>query len=144
MSPYSIMSVDSTGKIVSLKLTFTDYKHHYNRYPCSIIINRQPSHCAVESLLLYLKHRGPMPGPLFIDFGKPITRNVFVEQLCGLWNLAASHDIKDTVFVLVLPLTVQTGDCQILKFALWGDGNPMHLLNMSGFLLWLLNLLDLH
>lgn len=25
--------VDSTGKIVSLKLTFADYKHNYNRHP---------------------------------------------------------------------------------------------------------------
>ena len=61
----------------------------------------------------------------------------------GLWNLAVltPHDIKVTVFVLVLPLMLQTGDCQILKFALWGDGNPMHLLNISGFLRCLIELI---
>ena len=82
--------VDSTGKIVSLKLTFADYKHNYNRHPFSIVINRKPSHCPVESVLLYLKHRGPVLGQLFIDCGKPITHNLFLEQLsravksCGL------------------------------------------------------------
>ena len=80
-----------------------------------------------------------MPGPLFIDCGKPITHNIFIEQLSWAVKSCGLDDIKVTVFVLVLPLMAQTGDCQILKFALWGDGNPMHLLNMSGFLLCLLN-----
>ena len=138
--------VDSTGKIVSLKLTFADYKHNYNRHPFSIIINSQPSHCPVESLLVYLKHRGPMPGPLLIDCGKPITRNIFVEKLswavksCGL----DSSRYKGHSFRIGAASYGQTGVCQILKFALWGDGNPMHLLNISGFLLCLLNLVDLH
>ena len=75
---------------MSLKHTFADYKHNYNRPPFSIAIYRQPSHCPVESVLLYLKQTGPVPGPLFIYCGKPITRNLFVEQLvwavksCGL------------------------------------------------------------
>ena len=63
--------VDSTGKIVSLKLTFADYKRNYNRHPFSIIINRQPSHCPVESLLLYLKHRVPCPAPFSLIVENP-------------------------------------------------------------------------
>ena len=89
---------------MSLELTFAnyDYKHNYNKRPFPTVINRQQSHCPVESVLLYLKYRGPVPSPLFIDCGKPITRNLFVEQLswvvnsCGLDSSryitgAASH-----------------------------------------------------
>ena len=54
-----------------------------------------------------------MPGPLFIDCGKPIPRNIFIEQLwwtvksCGLDSQYKGH-----IFVLVLPglIMLQTGD----------------------------------
>ena len=114
--------VDSTGKIVSLKLTFADYIHNYHRHPFSIIINRQPSHCPVESLLLYLNHRDPMPGPLFIE-DNPSPVISLLNSFRGLWNLAVltSYDIKVTVFVLVLPLMLQTGlsDSQIRTLGRW-------------------------
>jgi len=56
---------NASGFIASLKLTFLQFKNHYNQPPVSIIIPRQPGVCPVENLLRYFSLRGSVPGPLF-------------------------------------------------------------------------------
>ena len=81
----------ASGFIALLKLTFHQFKHHYNQPPDSIIIPRQPGVCPVENLLRYFSLRGSVPGPLFQQLnGAPVTRSEFDEWLkrvithCGL------------------------------------------------------------
>ena len=56
---------NTSGFIASVKLTFHQFKHHYNQPPISIIISRQVGFCLVETLLKYYSVRGSVPGPLF-------------------------------------------------------------------------------
>ena len=58
--------VDSSGNIVSLKITFLSYKHNYNQRPFSVIVNKQFQFCLVDILLGYLRKRGLKPGFLFV------------------------------------------------------------------------------
>jgi len=68
---------DSIG-IVSLKLTFHDFKHSYNQPPFSIVITRAPTFCPVQLMLDYLALRGYKPGPLFMtSHGHPVSRATF-------------------------------------------------------------------
>ena len=41
------------GNMVSLIITFTSYKHDYNQNPFSLVLNRQPKACPVQSFLDY-------------------------------------------------------------------------------------------
>ena len=82
---------NASGFIVSVKLIFHQFKHHYNQPPVSIILSRQAGVCPVENLLRYFPLRGSMPGPLFQHLnGVPVTRTEFDEWLarvikhCGL------------------------------------------------------------
>ena len=72
--------VNAANHVVSIRVTFRNYKHSYNQAPCSLFIQRQPSFCPVQILLDYLKLRGHSPGPLFTIRGLPVTRQYF----CGL------------------------------------------------------------
>lgn len=81
----------ASGFIASLKLTFHQFKHHYNQPPVSLIIPRQPGVCPVDNLLRYLSLRGSRPGPLFQHLnGVPVSRTEFDDWLaraiaiCGL------------------------------------------------------------
>ena len=56
---------NTSGFIASVKLTFHQFKHHYNQSPISIITSRQAGVCPVETLLRYCSVRGSVPGPLF-------------------------------------------------------------------------------
>ena len=83
--------VNDSNDIVSLKLTFYDFKHCYNKPPFSIFINRACAFCPVQLLLEYLSMRGHKPGPLFVTSqGCPVSRTTFTDQLslalkfCGL------------------------------------------------------------
>lgn len=83
--------VNDSNSIVSLKLTFHDFKHNYNQPPFSIVITRAPTFCPVQLMLDYLALRGNKPGPLFMTLlGHPVSRTTFTEQLslalkfCGL------------------------------------------------------------
>ena len=53
------------GKVVSLVITFTNYKHNYNQTAFSLILHRQLTACPVQSFLDYLILRGTENGPLF-------------------------------------------------------------------------------
>ena len=82
---------NASGFIVSVKLIFHQFKHHYNQPPVSIILSRQAGVWPVENLLRYFPLRGSMPGPLFQHLnGVPVTRTEFDEWLarvikhCGL------------------------------------------------------------
>jgi len=73
---------DSNG-IVSLKLTFLDFKHSYNQPPFSIVITRAPAVCPVELMLEYLALQGLKPGPLFMtSLGHPVSHTTITDQLC--------------------------------------------------------------
>ena len=79
------------GNVVSLIITFKNYKHSYNQIPFSIVLTRQPKACPVESFLDYASVRGTLHGPLFINRdGSPFLRSEFskilgsIIQLCNL------------------------------------------------------------
>lgn len=83
--------VDSSKRVVALKLTFGNFKHSYNQRPFSIILHRHNLCCPVQLLLDYLSLRGNRPGPLFLNFdNSPVSRTNFAELLslslnaCGL------------------------------------------------------------
>ena len=82
--------VNANNHVVSLKVTFLNYKHSYNQRPFSIIITRQSSFCPVEIILDYLTRRANLHGPLFIMDGAPVSRTYFCNilsraiQRCGL------------------------------------------------------------
>lgn len=83
--------VDSNNVIVSLKLTFLNYKHSYNQSPFSLNIERQCVYCPVQIMLDYLKFRGNRHGALFVtSTGNSVTRELFSNFLtralvhCGL------------------------------------------------------------
>lgn len=83
--------VNNSNIIVSLKLTFQDFKHSYNQPPFSIVITRAPNFCPVQLMLDYLTLWGYKPGPLFMaSHGHAVSRTTFTDQLylslkfCGL------------------------------------------------------------
>ena len=81
LSQVTMLSTAS-GFIASVKLTFHQFKHHYNQPPVSIIIPRQAGVCPVENLLRYFSLRGSAPGPLFQHLtGVPVNRTEFDEWL---------------------------------------------------------------
>ena len=83
--------VDSSKRVVALKLTFGNFKHSYNQRPFSIILHCHNSCCPVRFLLHYLSLRGNRPGTLFLNSdNSPVSRTIFAELLslslkaCGL------------------------------------------------------------
>ena len=77
--------------MVSLVVTFTNYKHNYNQSTFSLILHRQFNACPVQSFLDYVDMRGAENGPLFInEDGSPVLRSDFCKalrtifRLCGL------------------------------------------------------------
>ena len=82
---------DESGAVVSLKVTFCNFKHNYNQRPITIVINRHLGVCLVEALLAYISLRGTDEGPLFRTLdGAPVDRSAFSDLLsltvrqCGL------------------------------------------------------------
>ena len=76
------------GRVVSLVITFTNYKHNYNQTAFSLILHRQLTACPVQSFLDYLTLRGTENGPLFInEDGSPILRSEFSIKLCSIIRL---------------------------------------------------------
>lgn len=59
------------GKVVSLVVTFTNYKHNYNQSAFSLILHRQFNACSVQSFLDYVNTRGAENSPLFINEDGP-------------------------------------------------------------------------
>lgn len=69
-------------QIVSLKVVFNNFKHHYNQPPLSITISKQHAVCPVQLMLEYLAVRGSHPGTLFITSeGNPVSRSQFSKLL---------------------------------------------------------------
>lgn len=75
---------DASNNVISLRVTFRDYKHSYNQDHVSIIVQRQNTFCPVNILLEYISKRGTNPGPLFLLNGLPVQRQYF----CGLLTMA--------------------------------------------------------
>ena len=74
--------VNKENETVSLKITFLDYKHNYNKPPFTIMIKRQPGACPVQLMIDYLKFRGANPGCLFLGTdGSPVRRKDFCYLL---------------------------------------------------------------
>ena len=77
-----------SGNVVSLVITFTSYKHHYNQNPFSIVLTRQLKACPVQVFLDYVTVRGTLNGPLFINQdGSPVLRSDFSKMLCSIIQL---------------------------------------------------------
>ena len=81
----------TSGRADSLKISFLNFKHNYNKAPFSIMIRKQPQSCPVQLMQDYLQLRGASPGCLFLgSTGFPITRTQFCDWLtlafkfCGL------------------------------------------------------------
>ncbi|XP_078354820.1 uncharacterized protein LOC144639381 [Oculina patagonica] len=83
----------SAGKIHSIKITITHFKHNINNRPVDIIITGDNTlqFCPVKSLLQYCEMRGDKPGPLFCHLdNSPILVTQFNTELrrclnfCGL------------------------------------------------------------
>ena len=75
----------SKGEVVSLVVTFTNYKHNTNRNAFSLILHRQLHACPVQSFLDYVTVRGSENGPLFINKdGSPVLRSYFGKVLCSV------------------------------------------------------------
>ena len=75
-------------EVVSLVITFKNYKHNYNQNPFSIVLARQLNACPVKSFLDYFLLRGPSSGPLFINQeGLPVLRSDFCKMLCSVVHL---------------------------------------------------------
>lgn len=78
----------SKGEVVSLVVTFTNYKHNTNRNAFSLILHRQLNACPVQSFLDYLTVRGSENGPLVINKdGSPVLRSDFGKVLCSVIRL---------------------------------------------------------
>ena len=70
------------GNMVSLIITFTSYKHDNNQNPFSIVLNRQPKACPVQTFLDYASVHGIAHGPLFVNHnGSPVLRGEFSKML---------------------------------------------------------------
>ena len=81
LSQVTMLSTAS-GFIASVKLTFHQFKHHYNQPPVSIIIPHQAGVYPVENLFRYFSLRGSAPGPLFQHLtGVPVNRTEFDRWL---------------------------------------------------------------
>ena len=82
--------LNADNEVISIRVTFAEYKHNYNTSPFSMIIKRTQCFCPVDYLLNYLRLRGTGPGNLFLLRGEPVTRKYFCEllakaiKLCGL------------------------------------------------------------
>ena len=74
--------------MVSLVVTFTNYKHNYNQSAFSLILHRQFNTCPVQSFLDYVNTRGAENGPLFINGdGSPVLRSNFCKAFCTIFRL---------------------------------------------------------
>ena len=116
------------GNVVSLIITFKSYKHNYNQNPFSIVLNRQPKACPVQSFLDYVCVRGTVHGPLFINHnGSPVLRSGFSKCLAQLFGYATwiPIDIKDTALELVLLLMQLNKAFLTPRLGTWVNGNLM-------------------
>ena len=79
--------VDNSNQTVSLRITFLDYKHNYNKPPFTIVIKRQPDPCPVKLMLDYLKFRGTGLGCLFLGMdGYQLSAKIFVTNYIWLFK----------------------------------------------------------
>ena len=86
---------DSKGVTQVFRITFCNFKHHYNERPFSLVISRQQVCYPVQLLSSYLSLRGNSTGPLFRAMdGSPVSRTHFASQLylaISLCNLDPSR-----------------------------------------------------
>ena len=106
--------VNDSNSVVSLKLTFLDFKHSYNQPPFSIVITRAPAFCPVQVMLDYLTLRGYKPGPFFMtSHGHPVSRTTFTDQLSLALKFCGLNPVSYKGHSLGLLLTLQIGICLI-------------------------------
>ena len=89
----NIRFIASGGKIHSIKITITHFKHNTSNRPFDLVIpvDESSPFCPVKFILRYCNLRGNKPGPLFCHADNtPITVNQFNTELrrclnfCGL------------------------------------------------------------
>ena len=74
--------LDSQGTTQAFRITFCNFKHHYNERPFSLVISRHQVCCPVQLLSSYLSLWGNSAGPLFrVLDGSPVPRTHFANQL---------------------------------------------------------------
>ena len=74
-----------SGNVVSLVVTFTNYKHLYNQNLFSIFLTKQLKACPVQAFSDYVTVRGTLNGRLFIyKDGFPVLRSDFSKMLCSI------------------------------------------------------------
>lgn len=76
------MTLDATGLVQSLLVTFMNFKHNYNKTNFTIVVGREPKACPVQSYLDYINVSGNMPGPLYRNRdGSRVSRSDFTKIL---------------------------------------------------------------
>jgi hypothetical protein len=81
---------DSSHKVVGIKLTFLDFKHHYNQRPFRLLVYRQTSCCPVALLLEYLALRGIQPKSNIFNAVERGMSNSQIRTM-GRWKSNAFH-----------------------------------------------------
>ena len=125
------------GEVVSLVITFKNYKHNYNQNLFSIVLAKQLNACPARSFIDYLLLCGPLSGPLSINQeGLPVLRSDFCKMLCSivqLCNLDPKKYKGHSFRILTLePLLMQPSRVFLTrKLGNWVDGNLMPLKNTS-------------
>lgn len=118
---------NASGSIASFKLTFHQFKHHYNQHPVSIIIPCQPGVCPFEDLLRYFSLRGTVPGPYSQHMtGAPLTRTEFDEWF--------PKNMRAIVLGYVWTLMRRQVVIQIVRSAYSGGGSRTLLRGIFAFL----------
>ena len=74
---------DNSFYVKAIRITFGDYKHHYQERPFSVVVHRQSNGvCPVSCLLEYLEQCNNAGGPLFrLHTGEPFPRSAFSRFL---------------------------------------------------------------
>ena len=110
---------DSSNHVLSIRLTFHNFKHNYNQRPFQLTITRQPACCPVQLLLEYLALRGNREGAIFMTPGgrtwpeRYSLLSCLKQYSCVAWTQIV---IKDIVFVLAQLRTQPGRVCLIHRF----------------------------
>ena len=133
--------VDSSVKVVSLKITFLNFKNNYNQRPFSVIVKKQLRFCPVSILLAYLSNRDLQQGFLSVlSNGNLVPRNYFAKQLAlalKLCNLSPNVYKGHSFRIGAASHAADRGmsDAQIRALV---SGSPMLFWNIFDFLPFLL------
>lgn len=103
--------VNNSNSIVSLKLTFQDFKNSYNQPPLSIVITHAPTFCPVQLMLDYLTLRGYLAHFSWHHMVMQFLVPPLLINCLSHWNSASltQHVTRGTALGLGLLLMLQIG-----------------------------------